>query len=243
MVFYYNMSGERLEHYKFEIKIITQDEFSCLSPSPEELQKLVYSLYTKHGEPQPVAPPVLSPLYKLYKESDKKTAYIVATGEASHLFQNPTTEHLKRIEPELRSYKNLAGFFKVEWGIHKQNKNLPIEAMVLTKNFPWPVDTVVGCAASFTTNPLLPKQTRMEILNGMLNTSYTLAIKEGFSDRIYTIFAPHVAKFVEESGIIAIKEPEVSELSDDPYAKSVFETFPGYWASGPTLYRFIPTKI
>jgi len=242
MILYYRMSEERVQSSKFEVKIMSPDEFAGLNPAPERLQELVYSIYTCDGIPRSVVPQESSPTSRLYKKSDKKTAFIVATCDAERLLRSPTTEHLKNIEPELRNYKSLAGFFKVEWGVYKPGKNLPIEAMVLTKNYPWPVDTVVSHAASFTTNPLLPKQARLEILKDMLSTSYALASTEGFSDQIFTILAPHVAAFVEASGITTTKVSEANELSDDSYAKCVFETFPGYWAIGPALYRFVPNK-
>jgi len=236
------MSPETLQLSKFEVKILSSDEFTILTPSPGRLQELVYSTYTNNGIPQSVTPRESSLLSKLYNQSDKRTAYIIAMGDAERLFQSPTTEHLEKIEAELRTYKSLAGFFKVEWGVYKPGKNLPIEAMVLTKNHPWPVDTVVGSVASLTINPLLPKQTRLGILKDILTASYALASKEGFSDQIFTIMAPHVAKFGEDSGATTIRISEANESTDDPYAKSVFETFPGYWTTGSALYRIVPDK-
>ncbi len=221
---------------------MSSDEFASLTPSSERLQELVYSTYTNNGIPQPVAPRESSLLSKLYQESDKKNVYITATGDAERLFKSPATEHLKKIEPELRNYKNLAGFFKLEWGMYKPGENLPIEAMVLTKNHSWPTDAMVGSIASLTINPLLPKQTRLEILKDILSTSYTLASKEGFSDQIFTIMAPHVAKFGEDSGATIIRISEANESTDDLYAKSVFETFPGYWTTGSALYRVVPNN-
>jgi hypothetical protein len=234
------MSEELLQPSNFEVKVLPPNEFADLIPSPERLQELVYSIYSCDGIPRSVIPKIESPLSKIYQNSEKKTEYIVSMGDTERLFRTSNHYHLKIIEDELRNYKSLAGFLKVEWGRYRPGENLPLEAMVLTKNVPWPVDVVVGSIASLTINPLLPKQSRLEILNNMLAVSYTTASKEDFYNHIYTILAPHVAKFGIDSGGAITNVSDTSELNDDPYAKSIFETFPGYWTTGSTLYRIIP---
>jgi hypothetical protein len=240
------MGAERPNSSNFEIKTVTPAEFINIHPPPAELQKLVYSRYTVHGNPQSVIPEVSSALSVQYEQSEKNVAYIIARGNAESMFQAPSSEnrHLRRIEPDLRLFKELAGFLKVEWGMHKPDKplpNLPIEAMVLTKGHPWPAGTTVGYAGSFTINPLLPRDTRIGIQINMHKALYALAAEQGFIDQIYAILAPHVASFVEDSGLTAIKISSQNGLNhEDGYAHSVFTIFPKYWVGNPKIYRFVP---
>jgi hypothetical protein len=235
------MTREVLQLSELTTKIVSKESFLKISPSPDRLQQLVYSMYTESGEPEPVTPPETSYLSELYENSDKRSAYILATGEAESFFHWSANGSLRKIGAELCQFKSLAGFMKVEWGVYETQKNLPLEAMVLTKNYPWPEKTIVGYAASFTINPLIPRSIRLDIQRNMHRYLYALAAMEEFSDQIYTILAPHVVSFVEASGLTPTKLPVKTELNyEDAYAARVFRTFPKYWNTSPSIYKFNP---
>jgi hypothetical protein len=224
---------------EFHIETLSQKEFTSILPSLERFQQLVYSIYTPNGEPQSLMPDIPDSKYKIYRSSPKNTVFFIAKGNFDNLFQKPASEHLLKLEKELRSYNNVAGFFKVEWGSYSPGVNLPLEAMLFIEDFKWPAHRPIAHVASFTVNPLLPRKFRVEVLRGLYESLNTYAINERISERLYTILGKHVVPFVEATGV-RTEQFDAALNTGGQYALSVFKAFPRYWNDcEPKLYRFI----
>lgn len=222
------------------IGVISVESFFDFEPSLPKFQELVYSVYTPDGSPKPITPNIDDQLYKLYSNSRKANRYFIASGNLDEMFKKPRLNGLSSLYKELGVYKNIAGFFKVEWGEFIPEQNIPIEAMVLMNNIEWPAHKVVANITSFTSNPLLPREFRCYVLSELYQQVLDIAKENGFSDNIFTILGPNVLKFVEDTGIIT--QPMGGKPNwDNNYASNVFNTFPKYWYNNPEIYRFLPS--
>lgn len=221
-----------------KIDFLSESEFNDQIPSLRYLQALVYTLYTKDQNGNAIEVPIIKNSQETY------STYLVASHPyLTSFFRSPNNEVLKQLETELQNYSDVAGFLRIEWG-SSINGNQPIEAMKLMKWDRWPNSEIVGYAGSFTTNPLLPKELRLQIQRSFHHRLYELANKEGFSKYIFAILGQNVVNFVRDSGIQVEHFPEAIPNWEDSIARQTFEGFPRYWQTDPPpqLYRFIPFK-
>jgi len=209
--------------------------FNCIIPSLSRLQSLVYAVYTADGNPRRVS--------EVFNgaSTNFNTAYLIATHQnLDPFFRIDPNKELQTIEQELRQYKLVGGFLRVEWGEHIPQVNHPIEGMRLIKWTGWPEGTL-GYVGAFTVNPLLPRDIRLNIQKKLHDQLYVLAAQHSFSERIFTILQTHVVKFVQDSQLRVEETNGATPNWENPEARGVFETWPKYWEPPPKLYRFIAT--
>lgn len=241
-------SQEHLQQDYFNVEVVTSEFVKSMDPRIDVFHGLTYGRYTPEQKPIPVTVPVSSSLSSLYDRSERTTAYVLATGNLGGMLEKPLDAYTKSIEIDLEPYTRagIGGIFRVDYGTFVPGNNLPNEAMVLLRGHNWPTDKTIGYAGSFSPHPLLSRQHGLNMLNSMLNKLYELAAKEGFSNEIYAIFAPHVRKHVIKSGSTVADVESKHELNrGDYYADFTFNTWPRYWTMQPEpkLYKLVPSEL
>lgn len=220
---------------KLSIDVLTDFEYSQVEPSLERYRALVYALYTTNGQPTEITN--TKPLHH------STAKYVIAhSSEISPHLSSGNNSLLQRLESEFKPFHDIAGLFRIEYGITSHG-SLPIEAMQLLQYQNWPQNTKIGYFSQFSPNPLLPKPMRQNVLNQLFSKASQVVHQEVFDDYAYVILADHVLKFVQDAGITAIHQPGAILDWSDTEAKNIFETFPKYWDNNPQLYKFIPFPL
>lgn len=222
--------------HEFIVVRMNESEFEHSNPSLDRFRSLVYAFYSGGVVREITEPPRFVASKMVYLAANYKNEEYLAD-----LFNADKKKELGEIGNELAGYTRVAGFMCVEWGEKDCKGQVMLEPGLLMKWDGWP-DGNMGYVGAFTANPLLSRVAKLELQRKLHDDLYKLALEKKFVDEIYTILAPNVIRFVLDSGLLIEKIADAEINLESAQVATHIISHPGYWESGPQLYKFKVSK-
>lgn len=121
----------------------------------------------------------------------------------------------------------------------------PIDAMILMKNHPWPSTNEIFFAelGRLVIHPQLSREEQGVVVKSLHKKSMEYAQNQSPDNKVYSILAHHVFRFLQWSGIEAVPCPEATLNWDHPEAVEIFNNFPRYWQPKKFYSSSQPPKL